>query len=669
MSLPPVERLRAESIPFRGNPSDVDHLDVNGVKKIYVPLGGDLMTPGDEVAVYDGSGAPRHIKVGIRPQRLAVDEDNDLVFVCNQYSNYISVIDARTDTLVAVPIFAGMSNIVTEFYCSDIVLLPLTPGSTERALFVANEWRGSVLRHDLTIHRSANTDSSVEIVVNCGGSPCWGVEVTAEIFGVGKNPRRLSIAEDKSSLFVYNSRGGEIALVNTVDNSVSRRVVLDAPAIDGAQMAQNVFVLTTTGDRGSPSFTEQDLLPDVLRATPLEIVGIDNQQHAVTPGAQFDNTLSYGLEDVRSGIYSLGANLPQQNLPDAVYVDDNDPNVNYAAGQKLLAGALPQAVIRNTAGTRLYVALGGSDMVQEIEVIPGGQFRLRRIADAIFETSARPFALSLDEVEGRLYVVTWGGEFLEIFDLTTRQLVDGGRIDLGYATPAYPASLIEAGEYLFYNADWTNDGRKSCANCHLDELLTDGFSFSIGTTAPTASHKVMPTFNQFASGNFYWNGSFANGSTRSLEFAAQTRTNCELVLFGLVEGITSDPATRVGDPANRVRGNDTICRPVFANSGDTTPVNIGAIQAEIAQQQAVADQLIREATLNRIGVSLSRSEVSRFIDIYVLSELPPGHALLRDGERGYATKRNENPFNVHGVTSELSKDEYDALSWYLEIIP
>ncbi|MCI0547397.1 MAG: hypothetical protein L0027_08935, partial [Candidatus Rokubacteria bacterium] len=43
----PRDRLRARGIPFRGNPGDVllvDRADLPGGPRLFVPLGGDLMT-------------------------------------------------------------------------------------------------------------------------------------------------------------------------------------------------------------------------------------------------------------------------------------------------------------------------------------------------------------------------------------------------------------------------------------------------------------------------------------------------------------------------------------------------------------------------------------------------------------------------------------------------
>src|SRR6185436_3914705 len=97
-------------------------VSVAGTRQAYVPLGGDLMTPGNEVAAVDlGTGTVTRIKVGIRPQRIAVHPDV-LVFVCNQYSNYITVIDPRIRQVMRNA--EGPVEIKTEFYCTDLAFVP-----------------------------------------------------------------------------------------------------------------------------------------------------------------------------------------------------------------------------------------------------------------------------------------------------------------------------------------------------------------------------------------------------------------------------------------------------------------------------------------------------------------------------------------------------------------
>jgi mono/diheme cytochrome c family protein len=355
------------------------------------------------------------------------------------------------------------------------------------------------------------------------------------------------------------------------------------------------------------------------------VTGADGAPHEAHPGALFDDTRSYNFEDVRNGVLSVNFLLPAS--PRAVYfTDDVSPEPNFVAQQKVLRGALPQAIVRNAAGTRVFLALSGSDRVQEMTV-QAGAFRIAG-GGRTFATGERPFALALDEARDELYVASWGGETLEVFDVGSGARLD--TIDLGYASPGYPATNMERGEYLFYNAEWSNNGRKSCASCHLDELLNDGIGFSNGATAPTAYHAVPANFNLMTTDSYFWNGSFANGTYTSLALAAQTRTNCELILFGLVEGVSSDPGGRVGDPQNRVtNGQDAACRPIVG-AINALPENFAQIVQVIAAQKQVAAQVIEAET------GLARDDVFRFVDFYSVSELrlPPNplHYLNAAGE-------------------------------------
>ncbi|HUQ03894.1 MAG TPA: cytochrome c peroxidase [Kofleriaceae bacterium] len=608
------DRQRAQQIPFRGNPSDVDIIRVDGRRKAYLPLGGDLMTPGNEIASVDlDSGVVTRIKVGVRPQRIAIHPAG-LVFVCNQYSNYISIIDPRTDT----PLRNAQGNpieVATEYYCSDLAFVPRSVAAQdvdEQDLYVGNGWRGSVLKYGLTVTRDGLSDDPVDVRVTNPAAPNPANQPAVEITGVGANPYRLSVGQNQRQLYVANNRGGELALIDLGSNAV-RRIAVNAPVPDIIQVNDIVIVPTTAIDRGLPDGDDQQ--PTQITAAPVRLTGMDGQQHVAHPGALFDNTKAYNFEDVKNGMLTIDAQLPQGGTQ-TYFTDDVSPEPGFVAGQKILQGALPQAVVVNAARTRAYVAMSGSDSVQEFSV-RAGALRLADGPTPLFRTAERPFALALDEAEGELLVANWGGETLEVFDTGNAQRLR--RIDLGYATADYPATNIERGEFFFYNTAWSNNGRKSCATCHFDELLLDGIGYANGATAPTAYHKVPANFNLLTTDSYFWNGSFSNGTYTSLAADAQTRTNCELILFGLTEGIASDPNQRVGDPANRVRnGNDAQCRP-DADGPTILPDNFQQIANVIAQQKLVRDQVVRQAT------GRGFAEVSRVVDFYSVSEmrLPP----------------------------------------------
>jgi DNA-binding beta-propeller fold protein YncE len=638
-------------MPFRGNPSDVKLITVNGQTKAYVPLGGGVGDPGHEVAAVDlEDNSVKRVRVGIHPQRLAVHEPSGLVFVCNQFSNYISIIDARRDELLTrngEPI-----EIPTEFYCTDLLVVERNPGRAEEVdelfLFVANEYRASVLQYQIDVVRDVN-DVPSEVTVTPPKDKAEHLPI-AEITGVGKNPYRLSLDDTQSRIYVANNRGGELALIDIDSGERLAYQKFDAPTIDVVNIDDKVYVPTTTPFRGL--LKRGSTLPDDVDGPPLVKEGLDEQDHVVHPGAMVDDTDSYNFEDLRNGIFQIDFNLSNRG---DYFTDDNEADDFFATAQKQLAGAIPWAITRDQPGNRIFVAMLGSDFVQEFDVLASGNFRLRA-SGRTFPTSELPAAVAVDGEE--LFVATMGGEFLERFDLATGERI--AQIDLGYAAPRYPATVIEAGEYFYATAKWSNDGRKACSSCHVDRLLTDGVGFSNGATAPTAYHQVKPNYNLMTTDSYFWNGSFTNNSYASVAFAAQARTNCELILFGLVEGVDKDPADRVGDAINFTSdANDVICRPDtsifdnglpvpldqagvdedFNNDGVVDFADIGAVIA--AQKLTAFDKIgasVQEQ-LERIGqfdpddAQANRDVISRAMDFYGAAELrlPPNPIFQMSG--------------------------------------
>jgi len=637
------DRQRAQLIPFRGNPSDVKVLSVSGQAHVFVPLGGDVMTPGNEVAVVQGDQLLTRIKVGVRPQRLAVHPAG-LIFVCNQYSNYISIIDPVSNTLLTK---GGQPvEIKTEYYCSDLAFVPKNVASQDpdkQYLYVANRWRHSVLKYSADIVRDPLSNRPVDVIQSVTAVTPANKPI-GEILGVGNNPFRLTVSEQKNAVFVANNKGGEVARIEVSNNATAtRRVAINAPAGDIVNIGNLLYVPTTSIDRGLPAASDQQ--PAQIVAGPVFVKGLDGEQHAAHPGALFDKSRSYNFEDLRNGLMQLDFQLIQ---PGQYYTDDVSSEPLYASQQKVLAGSIPTTIARNNAGTLIYLAEGGSDTVQELTVNVGASpFTVTKSRS--FKTGIRPFGLALDEVNNRLYVGNWGGETLEAFDLRSGNKLS--TVDLGYAQPAYPATNIERGELFFYHTNFSNNARKSCATCHYDELDTDGVGFANGATAPTAYHQVKPNHNLATTDSYFWNGSFGDGSYASLAFAAQARTNCELIELAEIEGPASDPQTRIGDPNNQFgNANDRNCRPVSAGLGVLS--NQAQIDAVIKVARAAANTKVQQLT------GFSPAVVSRFIDFYSVSELrlPPNplaqmkQAAQLDSDTVTAIQQGQTLFQSAGCT-------------------
>jgi cytochrome c peroxidase len=607
------DRILSQGIPFRGNPTDVKLIKIGNLRKAYVPLGGDLMTPGNEIASVNlSTGQVTRIKVGIHPQRIAIHPDN-LVFVCNQFSNYISIIDATTDQ----PFLDAKGQPVevkTEFYCTDLAFVPRSvaaPNPDEQDLYVANEWRGTVLKYGLTVVRDGVSNLPKDVKVTNPANPNPASQPAAEI-PAGKNPMRLSVGQDLRTLFVANSRGGELARIDLASNNV-RRIAFKAPAVDVVQANDVLLIPTTMPDRGLPDRNDQ--LPQQVSAQPVVVNGMDNSPHVAHPGAMTDTTKAYGFEDIRNGIFVIDAQLNSGAVP-TYFTDDISPELNFQSAQKILKGSLPQTIVLNAGRTRAFVAMQGADCVQQF-VVGAGAFRLADAGAALIKTDHRPYALALDEQNNELLVADWGGEVLEVFNAQSGQRKQ--RIDLGYATTPYPATNIERGEFLFYNTAWSNNGRKSCMTCHFDELGGDGVGFANGAAAVTEFHKIPFNWNLMTTDSYFWNGSFNHGTYASLAASFQTRTNCELIEFGFAEGIASNPNTRIGDPNDRFRSNNEAnCRPQVV-AGQVLTANFDQTAQIINAENLVRDQIIKQAT------GFDFETVSRLTDFYSVSELrlPP----------------------------------------------
>jgi hypothetical protein len=636
------DEILAETMPFRANPTDVDCLDIDGIRKCIVPLGGSVSTPGNEVAIVVGQNVER-IRVGIRPIRTACHPDG-VCFVANQYSNYISVIDMVGERLLEN---AGEPvEIAVDYYTSDIQLAENDVGGNfdeTFQMYAANEWLGSVARYELRVELGG-LDAGVDNVIRTT-PPASGPESTPDFTysGVGTNPQRLKLSEQQREMYVANGRGGEIALINIADDSIISYSGVGAPAVDIIEIQNNAFVATTMPDRGLLAQDEQ--VPSFFEQPPTNTTGLNGSTVEAHQGQLFDRTKAYNFEDIHNSIVALPANINQNNVfQQTLFTDADSVEENFQADQKVIRATLTGDM--QTDGNTLFVVGEGNDIIQQLDVNGAAAFPLSEIVGAEFPTGFTPKASFLDLVAGELVAVTWGGGLLETFAL--EDFAPLVQVDLGYAADndngvvdnaEYPCSDIEIGEWAYITTEYSNNGFKSCVSCHRDELLGDGHGYSNGVTAPTTYHKVIPSYNQTTTGNYFWTGTFTNDSYLSLAFAAQTRTNCELQVFALTEGPGVPPDQRVGDAnlANRAgQGNIATCQFDVVDPATGLPQDFfEVILPEINAQKALADNFItatvqglvnkQNANLNDPDRPLTRVEVSRLMDWWMISQvrLPP----------------------------------------------
>jgi hypothetical protein len=658
----------AGTIPMRGKPSDVKFINggvFNGINdlELFVPMGGTFEAPWNQIAILTPStGTQLNLTVGLKPERVAIHPDG-LVFVCNQYSDYISVIDPTVGQVI--------TELPTEYFCSDILFAPTdvsAPNKDDQFMFVANRWRHSVIKYHVVVQHPGQGINQVSLAdppINPGTGQLdpnlafLGIET----FGVGPNPRRLALSEQQNEVYVANGAGGFVALVDigpkgqpdtvhAIARDPQGNPGFGATAMDIVNVNSVVYMPSSMIDRGllvQPTGSQP--IPDALAGgKAVSATGIDGQSHIVNKGPLFDNTVAYNFEDVRNGLYQLDSLLNGSNA--FYYTDDISPEITYGGDEKILRGGLGMAIAKSADESLVFVANAGNDNVQAFSVNTSVQGPTLTQAtgfgpqNGLYATGHIPYGLAFNPVlgpKGQLYVADWGGEQVDIIDVASGTTTS---IPLEFNQPAYPATNIERGEFNFVNEAWSNNGRKSCASCHEDwQWGADGLSFDNGAASPVTEHRVKMNANIGDTGAYFWNGSFLDNNYASLAFDAQVKDNCRLIEFGIVEGIGSDPAARQGDPKNvSFNANDlATCRPVdFPNNSFNGQDVQGFVQqeAELAKasqaEQAVIAQNIQTVTqitsISQQGVTFAninaqqaREELNREIDIYSVSNLrlPP----------------------------------------------
>ena len=131
--------------------------------------------------------APPSISVGDSPQGMAIKPDGSRVYVANNGSNSVSVINTSTDTIEKTIAVGG----------APVKILMSPDGS--RA-YVANYSGSSVSVINTSINNSAN--------------------MIATTIPVGSNPIDIAISPDGSKLYVANSTGNSVSIINTSTNGV-----------------------------------------------------------------------------------------------------------------------------------------------------------------------------------------------------------------------------------------------------------------------------------------------------------------------------------------------------------------------------------------------------------------------------------------------------------------
>ena len=416
---------------------------------LYVALEGNLIDPGREVLALDPqTGTIRQrIEVGAAPQGMALSPDGSRLYVACQFTDALAVIDTTSQSVVGwIPV---------SFYAQDVAV-----SANGRSLYVTNRWL-----------------DALEVVALSEANGASGA-VTAQI-PVGTNPRDVVVTEG-GLVFVGNLSATSVSVVDPEQGVEVERVHTNSP-VNGLAVGDGfVFVATLGVGDGHPKTA------------------------GLRDGARYrgDSTASLGFADINNDLVVLNdltGGLLYRYTSDTAEVSHEDAEGDYAPGQMIVEGALPEQVV--VRGSELFVSMSASDQVQRLAINPttGALTPIRA-----YDTGINPFEIAVSANGQVIYSADRLGDTVSRIDVVANTRTEF------YVGPAnvqpYPANEYEVGEMLFHSARFSSEalpssvfpegdksGDKSCNHCHR-EALTDGKVWTVGPDAivPLGGERMPP---------------------------------------------------------------------------------------------------------------------------------------------------------------------------------
>ena len=476
--------------PFRSWPTSLA-VTPSG-DKVYVALPGRDGYPDWRVAVVDATTRtvsrwidlrPSVSRRGTHPTGIAVspvsaNSARPYVVVLNQYANFASVIDTGTDTV--------LGEFETGFYGEDLVF-----NAAGTRLYTTDRFYDQV--------RAFRIDPGPRFT-QIATIPTGTTDLERA------NPRDLDLSEDGNTLYVANTLGHTIAVINVANdaNTLVRTMVVGGLATD-VKIAGRWGIVAgheTNSELNGPDTGDGLTKPDHLRnnGTPL----------GYTP-VMTDATRATTFDDLGSelNIFDTSTNLFVQRYVDferdqsMLAVEGQTVDLNdYRSDQEIIRGSGPEQIV--VSGDFLFVSQMHSDKVEVFRINQAGPpSTALTFVGTEFTGGITPQGVAVSPDGQTIYVANMQTEDISFLDVdATGRLTRRGFVTVGVTgrTPDPTRNgnngqnLFATGEEIglrwFFTQSYSDDGQKSCGHCHW-QSRHDGSQWNVGANA-IGGVKVCP---------------------------------------------------------------------------------------------------------------------------------------------------------------------------------
>src|SRR5262245_49708002 len=206
------------------------------------------------------------------------------------------------------------------------------------------------------------------------------------------------------------------------------------------------------------------------------------------PGNFGGTTVQGHLAEMRVTVITGGAVTPRHLNKHIDYTRlAGDPGFDPTTKNHSLSTPLDMAVTSN--GQTLFVAAFGSQKIGVFDTtaLENNTFDPRTAsANYIPVSGGGPRGLALDEVRGRLYVLTRFDNSVKVIDLATKQ-----EIGTAALPNPEPASVVEGRPLLYDATRFSGNGEASCASCHIFGDMDD-LAWDLGNPDDAVKNNPIP---------------------------------------------------------------------------------------------------------------------------------------------------------------------------------
>jgi DNA-binding beta-propeller fold protein YncE len=480
--------------PFRSWPNALA-LTPDG-RKLYVTLPGREGYPDWRVASVDTrtrrvlrwislsvSGQPR----GTRPVGIAVSPMNQAIFprpyavVVNQYANFASIIDTGNDAVIG--------QFETGFYGEDVVF-----NANGTRLYVTDRFDDQV--------RAFRIDPG-PTVTQIAAIPTGETDLDRS------NPRDLAISADGTALYVANTLGHTIAVIDIAGDANLLRVVMPVGGL-----ATDVKVAGRWGIVSGHSTNSVLNAAETGHGLPKIVNGVAIRNTGAPLGytpVMSDSTRATTFDDLGSelNVFDTATNrfvyryVDFQRDRSIITVPGQVVDLgDHAPGQEIIRGSGPEQLF--VKGDLLFVSQLHSDKVEvfRIDQAPANASQILTHLGLQFTGGITPQGLAVSPDGATLYVANMQTEDVSFLSIsptgalarlgylavgvtdTTPDPIDGGTGDHLFATHE------EIGLRWLFTQSYSDDGQKSCGHCHW-QSRHDGGQWNVGGNA-IGGPKISP---------------------------------------------------------------------------------------------------------------------------------------------------------------------------------